>query len=237
MSTLIRLGVVTGLNFEADIVRRCAARESLADRVAVATGIGRDHARAAAQRLAASGVAGLLSFGIAGGLDPQLACATVVVATSIRADGLPVRQCAPDWTVRLGEILSAASPLLRGDLAYAPAVLSTASEKARIFAATGALAADMESYGVAEAASAAGLPFASVRVVADTAGEEVPDIALQAMSPDGRLKLADTLGRIARRPQQVPGLLRLGRSTARARARLEAIAALGAAQMFAVAGG
>ncbi len=226
------VGVVTGLEFEADVVRRHARFAGAADRVPVAAGLGRERARRAAEDLLSQGASALLSFGIAGGLAPNIACGTTVVATAIRAENMETIACTPAWTARLAEALQSSSPFARGELAYAPAILITRQDKSATFAATPALAADMESYGVGEAALKAGVPFAAVRVVADTAGEQLPEIALHAMAPDGSLKLMETFSRIARSPGQIAGLIRLGRSTARARRRLDSVAALGAPKAF-----
>jgi len=232
MSPHLQLGVVAGLKFESDIIRRRAAHEGIADRILVGEGLGRAAARAAANALIAEGARALLSFGIAGGLDPAIECGTTVIAIGIKAEDLGTRACTPEWAERLHQALRGATPVVRGDLAYAAAILGTGSEKAAAFAATGALAADMESYGIAEAAHAANVSFAAVRIVADTALEDLPSIALHAMAPDGSLKLGETLKRVARQPGQIPHLLRLGRSTARARRRLADLAAIGIREMF-----
>jgi hypothetical protein len=142
---------------------------------------------------------------------------------------MPALACSPAWTERMSKSFHAAR---NGALAYAPVTLISSMDKAGTFTATGALAADMESYGIGEAALAANVPFAALRVVADTAGDELPEIALHAVAPDGSFKLGDTLGHIMKNPAQIPGLLRLGRSTARARNRLDDLAAAGVAKLF-----
>jgi adenosylhomocysteine nucleosidase len=229
MTLSFRLGVVTGLEFEADMIRRRAAHEGFSDRVLVAAGLGRERARQAAQSLASEGTGALLSFGIATGLGPKVDRGTAILATAIKAENLPTIACSPSWIDRLAVAIPRA---LRGDIAHAPAIIAARTEKAKVFGATSALAADMESYGIGEAALAANLPFAALRVVADTAAEDLPDVALHAMAPNGSLKLAEMLGRIARNPGQIPHLLRLGRAAAQARARLDALAATGTIELF-----
>jgi nucleoside phosphorylase len=222
--------VVTGLDFEADVIRRRARHEGLADKILVRAGLGREKARRAVEALLADGATALLSFGIAGGLDPSVASDTAIVATAVKAQNMPTLACAPAWTERLAKIFGAAR---RGELADTPAILKTGLEKAALFRATGALAADMESYGVGEAALAANIPFAALRVGADTAGDDLPEIALHAVAPDGSLKLGETLGRMVKNPAQIPALIRLGRTTARARNLLDRLAAAGAGNLFA----
>lgn len=226
------VGVVTGLEFEADVVRRHARFAGVADHVHVAAGLGRERARRAAEDLVAQGATALLSFGIAGGLAPNIACETAVVATAIKAENMETVVCSAAWTARLADALRSSLPFTQGELAYAPIILITSLDKSGTFAATNALAADMESYGVGEAALKTGVAFTAVRVVADTAGEQLPEIALHAMAPNGSLKLMETLSRIVRNPGQIAGLIRLGRSTARARRRLHDVAALSVPHAF-----
>jgi adenosylhomocysteine nucleosidase len=103
--------------------------------------------------------------------------------------------------------------------------LSNAADKAARFAASGALAVDMESLGVARAAEAAGLPFLVVRAVADPAGRSLPRAALKAIGPDGRLKLVSALAAMYLRPWEGPALVRLAYETRLAFDTLEKVAA------------
>lgn len=231
---MAKLGIVTGLRFEARAVRDAARAAGVQDRILTASGLGRAAARRAGETLRAQGATALMSFGIAGGLDPALARGTAVIAAAVLAEDLPPLPCAAPWRAHLAQALARTGPLNEAPLAHAPAVLTSGADKARLFATTGAAAADMESYGVGEAA--AGCPFAAVRVIADTADEHLPGIALHAMGPDGSLRLAATLGRILCVPWQLPGLLRLGRTSAQATRRLEALAAAGAPRLFLVEG-
>ncbi len=57
--------------------------------------------------------------------------------------------------------------------------------KATLRAASGALAIDMESAAVAEAAAEAGVPFLVLRVIADPADRAIPPVALHGVAPDG----------------------------------------------------
>jgi len=221
------LGVVTGLSFEAAVVARGARDAGVADRILVKAGLGRAEARRAAEALIAEGATALLSFGIAGGLAPAALCGAAVVANTVAGEN--TLGCSAVWSDRL---CAGFGIELRGTLAQTSRIIGRSSEKAALFSATGALAADMESYGVGEAAQAAGLPFAVLRVIADTAGDDLPDIALGAMAADGSLKVRETFGRILQNPAQIPGLVRLGRATGRARKRLRALAALGARDLF-----
>src|SRR5208282_3321832 len=98
-------------------------------------------ARLAAERLVSDGVTALISFGLAGGLDPALRAGSLLVPGAIMMDG---QRLPTDRTVseRLGGV---SIPLLLG----ARDAVASAAAKAALFAATGAAAVDLESGAVA----------------------------------------------------------------------------------------
>ena len=71
-------GIVTGLEAEAAVLRG-AANVSHPDRLPFIACAGAERARAAAQRLLTKGAEALISFGIAGGLDPALRPGRLIV--------------------------------------------------------------------------------------------------------------------------------------------------------------
>jgi adenosylhomocysteine nucleosidase len=164
------------------------------------------------------GVQAVLSFGIAGGLDPALAPGDLVVATAVRGVGGSTYRADEAWALAL----TRACPGARlGMLAGSHAVVADPEAKRRLHEATGALAVDLESEPAAAFAAGHGLPFAALRAVADAAAETVPQAALHGLKADGRADpFAVTLG-LLRRPAELPALLKL---TARSRAALHALA-------------
>jgi hypothetical protein len=121
--------------------------------------------------------AGIISFGCAGGLDPDLAAGDCIVATSVLTpDGLVPTD--PDWSRALLERLPDARP---GLLAGVDAPLATAVAKAALWREAGAAAVDMETHAAALAARRHGLPFAACRVVLDPAWRSVPAAALAGL--------------------------------------------------------
>lgn len=176
----------------------------------------------AALEAAAPRASMLLSCGIAGALDPALVAGDVVAYLSqcSREGGSPEQQAASPVTlaprVRGGtwdERLKAALPHARlGLIIGQDHIAATAGEKAALRAATGALAVDMESHIAARVASRRGLPFAAIRAISDTGSETLPPAALVGMNPDGSMALGKVLASLARRPAQLPALIRTGRS-------------------------
>ena len=210
------LGIVTGLAAEARIARRLSA--------CVEAG-GGDEAGAsrAAGRLIDRGCAVLLSFGLAGGLDPGLRPGDLVIPGAVAMpDPQDARFVAdPGLTRLLGGPTHAV--LLGGG-----PMLATAADKRIALAATGAVAVDLESAAVARIAARHGLPFAVLRAVCDPAGRDLPAAALAALDTEGRIRPGRVLAAVLRRPGGIPGLIRLGQDAAAARRTLLGrVAALG----------
>ena len=202
------LGIVVGLTAEA----RIAARLGGLVRAGGGTAAG---ALDAAGSLVERGVSGLISFGLAGGLDPALRPGVVIVPRVVLsgheafgADAL----LADRFGGLTGHVI-----LGGGEIA------ATVAAKRHLHASTGAHAVDLESGSVARVARAAGLPFVAVRAICDPAERSLPPAALIALRPGGRIGLAAVLGSVLARPGQVPGLLALARDAAAGRRALVAL--------------
>lgn len=228
---MVKLGIVCGLAFETAILARAVRKlNSAHPLILTCSGPGVDRARAAAERLVEQGAEALLSFGIAGGLDPSLKTGTVVIPTLLV--GEKQMPCDEPWATRLSEFINNRFEVKRESLAGVQDVLATPAGKASLLHESGAVAADMESYGIAEAAAAKNLPFAALRIVCDTANETIPPIATAAMTNDGHVRTAPTIAQALTHPAQIPDLIRLGRRTALARNVLEELAGLGVPRLF-----
>lgn len=176
-------------------------------------GIGAERAQAAARRLRAAGAAALLSWGTAGALDPALPRAAIVLPDAVLAPDGGAYPVDPAWRARLQARVHAAAPelVLRTGLLQASAsVLADAAAKAACRQRHAALAVDMESAAVAEAAAEAGLPFMAVRSIVDTAAETLPPAALLALDEAGRLRPWALAGYLLRHPRELPQLQALG---------------------------
>jgi adenosylhomocysteine nucleosidase len=169
-----------------------------------------------AQALAAAiepGCSGIISFGIAGGLDPRLRTGAHVVASSVIGTGGAVATDA-GWSQALIKA--------RPDAVHAPILgvdepIVGPIGKLRKFRRTGAVAVDMESHIAADVANATGLPFAVFRVVADPAHQKVPPTALLGMRADGTLDPLAVVRAMLRAPTEIAGLVAVARHTAVAR--------------------
>jgi adenosylhomocysteine nucleosidase len=170
-------------------------------------------AAVAVRSLIASGVSGLISFGLAGGLAPDLPAGTVIVPGSVTTMAGETWRTDPALSARLGG--ATVHVCLAVDQ---PA--TTADGKRRLFQSTGAALVDMESAAVAHGAEQAGLPFAVLRAICDPADRDLPPAALVALDPSGRVAVGRLLGSILRHPGQIGALIALGAEAAKARTAL-----------------
>ncbi len=157
------------------------------------------------ERLRARGVSGLVSFGLAGGLDPALAPGTLIVPRAVVL-GDDRWDVDPALVAQLGG--STGHILVGGG-----GVLATAAEKAALRRLTGANAVDLES----AAAARSGLSFAALRAICDPAERDLPHAALVTLDARGRIGALRVLAAALARPAELPALLRLAGNAARAR--------------------
>lgn len=174
-------------------------------------GIGAGRARIAAERLLATGVTALVSWGSAGALDPVCAAGDLLLPAHVSAPDQPPLAVDGDWQARLQQRIAASLVVHTGLLIQSPVVLTTPAAKQALRRASGAIAVDMESAAVAAVARRAGVPFIAVRAVADAAGATVPAAALVTLTPSGRLQPGLLLQALLTRPGDWPALIRLGR--------------------------
>ena len=171
----------------------------------------------AAQHLIAAGATTLVSFGVAGGLDPELEAGTLLLPRHVLAEGeaLPV---SPDLHGFLFERFSLA---VTQPIYASPTLLVTSLEKRRLFSLTNAVAIDMESGAVAKAAIEAGMPFAVVRVVSDPADHSLPQAAQAALTDAGDVDYPAVIFALLKDPFQLADLIRTGQQNNAALRRLE----------------
>ncbi len=167
-------GVVAALDFEA---RSLGKRSDFT--VVSVSGIGADNAARAARSLAAGGATALLSWGVAGALDPALRCGTAVLPGEVLERGRQF-QTDPLWREAVASALQGSVALHSGALYTSEVAVAASAHKARLFQHTGAVAVDMESAAIAAVAAELALPFLVLRVILDTAHDSLPDSVVRS---------------------------------------------------------
>lgn len=188
------------------------------------SGIGRAAAAAAAHALVDAGVSALMTFGVAGGLDPVLKTGSVVIPCELLStDGARYVSC-QSWRERVAAAVSPLRAVTEGNLLTSTHAIDTPAAKAAAFRSTGASAVDMESAAVAEIAAEHNLPFIAVRVIVDTAADALP-CAVVAASRAGRVQFGRLIGGLILAPGQTAAMLRLAQ---RYRIAMRSLRAIGA---------
>ncbi len=176
------------------------------------------------EALARSGTRGIISFGTAGGLSPDMKPGDILIASSIITANVRL-STTREWSNTLVTALPGAR---RGDIAGVDAPVLSVADKSALWRATGAAAVDMESHLAGEVAARYGLPFAVLRVIIDPAHRSIPTSALAGMRDDGKTDAMAVATALMREPRQLGALLRLGRDAQKAkRALLRSSKALG----------
>jgi adenosylhomocysteine nucleosidase len=228
------LGIVAALAAETRALGRAttngAGPASLGDgTLLVVSGMGQTAAGHAARRLVDAGARALISWGMAGGLDPALAAGTLLLPREVASPEGAFFLTAADWRQQVSSALAPSHPVCCGKLLTCRIAIASATDKAIAFRQTAAVAVDMESLAVAEVAAARRLPFLAVRAIVDTAADEVPQALVAAAAVGAkRVPVRRLIGALARTPEDILPVLRLaGRYRAASRA-LAAAASSGA---------
>lgn len=236
VSPRFHLGIVTGLKFEAAIAEDAirSATTPPGDDMVTATchGPGQTRGRSAAQALVDIGAGALLSFGVAGGCNPDLPSGTIVLATGVRdlsADGSgDILYTNRGWQRRLKSLLLGNVLIEEGTIASVAEPATDIDAKRRLYEDGRAAAVDMESAAAARVAMEAGIPFMALRVIVDAADTALPPAAMAGMTPDGATRTGHVLKSLLHRPQDIPGLVGLGIADSKARKSLKRAAAVAA---------
>ena len=159
---------------------------------------------ASLEAAAKRGAAGIISFGIAGGLAPHLAAGDWVVASGVRTQHghFPTDR---GWARALLEALPGA---VHAEIIGADTPIAEPVEKRQLHLRTGAVAVDTESHVAARIAAAHRIPFAACRAVIDPAHSLLPPAAVFGLRHDGTADVIAVLRSVMRQPSQLPALAR-----------------------------
>ena len=161
----------------------------------ILVGMGRRNAeRAIRAALAKERPQLVLTCGFAGGLRPDLAMGAVVFATD------------PETGLEAALLAAGAKP---ARFHCAEDVAATAEQKRALWKATGADAVEMESQVICAVCREQGIPSATVRVILDTANEDLPLDFNQLMTANQTMDWSKLALALAKSPGKIGALLRL----------------------------
>jgi adenosylhomocysteine nucleosidase len=161
------------------------------------------------------GCDGIISFGIAGGLAPDLPPGTCVIGRNIIADhGRYATN--HTWAHALMETARAATDrnaafrhVVFGDIAGSEGPVASTKAKRMLHEKTGAAAVDLESHVAARIAAEHRIPFAAFRIVTDPFDRALPPAAMVATRADGTVDVMAVVRSLVRCPTQLSTLVRL----------------------------
>jgi adenosylhomocysteine nucleosidase len=142
----------------------------------------------------------VVSTGFCGALDSNLQVGDVVVADRVVGENGSYAATAP----------VVETPYQTGAVCSVNLVADTKEEKARLRAAHGACAVEMEAAGVAERTRSLKVPFFCIRTITDLSGETLANNLNAALRPDGHFDTMFILrGAMCRPFARLPELVRL----------------------------
>jgi adenosylhomocysteine nucleosidase len=210
---LSKAGIVAALAAEARLLGRARPQGTvlaLPDGTLLAvSGMGPSAAADAAQRLLEAGSTALVSFGVAGGLDPALEAGALVLPDEVISAEGSRHATAAGWRELVAAAVADRYQVHRGALLTCREPLCSPADKASAFRETGAIAVDMEGFAIAEIAANRELPFLAVRSVLDAAADTLPPTLLGAIDMRGAASTGRLLAAILRAPREWPAVLQL----------------------------
>ena len=193
------------------------------------TGIGRQNAEKSAREFLATNSPELvLTCGFAGGLNPELKLGDMVFEitnapltpslsplggerVSART-GAGFEKDVRDWESEISQKLLAAGAK-PAKFFCADRITTTVAEKKKLRAETSADAVEMESGAIHAVCRERGIPCATVRVISDTANEDLPLDFNALVRPDMNLDYGKLAWAIAKSPGKIGALLKLQKRT------------------------
>ncbi len=217
------VGVVVALRAEAATLGAGHAVPGRVERVGglrvIVSGPGARQAGRAATTLLADGAGALLSWGVAGGLQPALQPGDLVLATGVACENGEVCVDAR-WREFLAHALEKTNlRACAGTLWSHAGVVADVAAKRRL-AGRGCVAVDMEAAAVARVAADAGVPFAALKAVSDPRDRALPAFASRLLRPDGGVRPIALVAVLVRGPRAWRALGRMRGDFAAARAGL-----------------
>jgi len=206
------LGIVTGLELEKQLcLKAYKSKSETAPLIACAAGTVAGAERAA-NKLIEQGATWLMSFGVCGGLAAGVDTGDLILPKTVIMDGETL-SLESEWYNRvLGKF-----PLAKtGALVSVETAVTTPKQKVKLQERSQAIAVDVESFVVMQAAQTHNLQGLIIRAVLDPSHQALPPAALNGVNAKGETQIWPVIKGLIKRPQDLPDLIRLGGQNKRA---------------------
>lgn len=226
---LSRIGIIAALPDEA----KCLYKESLnvAEPVEIEkdiylclSGIGDNSARAAMQSLLKHNIDGVVSWGVAGAIDPKLNFGDILISETVLYNN-DKYTCSLNWFNNINqELQNNYSFIKSGMMVTNQEICSSIENKTSLYENTGASAVDMESGAIAELAQSENIDYLILRAISDNANTAIPEVVTNHTDNLGRPDLFPFLFSCIKQPGQIIELVKLARCYKKALSNLGGIA-------------
>jgi adenosylhomocysteine nucleosidase len=214
---LSKLGIIAALPAEAKCLHNkklnvATPVEIHKDIFLCLSGIGYESAYKAANKLLALKVDALISWGVAGAIDDSLNPGDMILAESIISPDRSYK-ISNEWINNISNYFKQNSyDILSGDIVSSKEMCASTSDKKLLLQETAALAVDMESAAIAEAATINNLDFLAIRAIADNANTNIPEAVVKHTDNVGQPKLFSFISSCMLNPVQVRDIFILAKS-------------------------
>ena len=189
------------------------------------SGIGADRAYNASQDLIKKGVSILISWGCAGALLPGISPGDLILPELIITRDRTITADIK-WHAHFYSTLKKHLNINTGALVQHKNILATPRDKRSLASKYNAVAVDMESGAIAEAACLANIPFLAIRAISDTADMTIPLSATEAADASGQIHTMHLFMKVLKNPVDMPRLFRLALTFNAAKDTLKKVLAL-----------
>lgn len=206
------VAVITGMQAEAECLETLTRDLPEQHRPYIhCAGPGPDRAAIACREVDKQEIAGVVSFGVAGGLDAALPPGALLLPAAVITTDNGLTETDSEWRREIGATLDSVPPPTLHLGMDVP--VTEPKDKARLFQGYKTHALDMESHVVAAYSRSRGVPFLVLRAIADGANDAVPEAALAGLDESGNVVPLQVVKKLVPRPGQLPALLQLARNS------------------------
>lgn len=222
------LGIIIPMPIEARCFspsfKRIGSIYSLNDKTLIAVSGMKELAAQAVLALHQYHVRCFISYGTAVALAPDLAPGALCIPQEIVHESGCSFETDSYWRQQLLFNIDEDIIYREESLLHTDKILKRSDEKQHLFQKTGAIAADMESFYIAQKARQLGIPFLVIRAIIDRAEFNMPDILAHSFSSQEVISVFNILTNVCRQPSILFPLFSLTKNFSKARKMLKQIA-------------
>ena len=203
-----KLGIIAALPFEAACITNKiinpGSYQIIDQNVFVYTaGMGFGNATKAVRALINKNVDAFVSWGVAGALDESLLSGDIVLPEYVIDNNKQRYKVDARWHAKLKKRLTQSNVFPGGTIVSTRDLQHSPQLKSELHQSTQALALDMESAAIAQAASLADKPFVIIRTIFDTASMSIPQSSTNATDQYGKISIPKLFAGLIRNPGEL----------------------------------